>query len=166
MHSGALNTAELGRIDRRPMARWSVSTEPWPMNGPMPGSTPATRSAARRTSRGYTPTITTAATQHSAVNHQPAVYLTSQVSTTSRGMPARACAFATRRLVDPWTPAHVRVVEGPGARARTTPTARCTKGELVDGPRESGTDLARRRSTLKPFSRAMPSNALASTRSR
>ncbi len=45
--------------------------------------TPATRNAARSTRAGYTPTITTAATPHSAANHPPPAYLTSQGSTPS-----------------------------------------------------------------------------------
>src|ERR1700760_522724 len=70
-------------IDRKPTARSNASTAPWPTNGPTPGYTPATPNAMPSTHAGYTPTITIAATPHSAVNHQPAVYLTSQVSTSS-----------------------------------------------------------------------------------
>src|SRR5215217_8061223 len=51
------------------------------MSGPTPGSTAATPNAATNSRDGYTPTITTAATQRSRVNHPPAAYLTSQVST-------------------------------------------------------------------------------------
>lgn len=50
--------------------------------GPTPGSISATQNVARNSSDGYTPTITTAATQHSAANRPPPAYLTSQVSTT------------------------------------------------------------------------------------
>src|SRR5687768_4358040 len=39
--------------------------------------------AATNSPDGYTSTITTAATPHSAANHPPPAYLTSQVSTTS-----------------------------------------------------------------------------------
>jgi hypothetical protein len=65
----------------RPTAKWRDSTAPWPTNGPTPGSTAATPNVAKSSPSGCTPTITTAATPHSAANHPPPAYLTSQVST-------------------------------------------------------------------------------------
>jgi transposase InsO family protein len=66
-------------------ARWSASTEPISTNGPMPRPTAATPNEAKRSRLGCTPTITTAATPHSAANHQQAVSPTSQVSTPRPG---------------------------------------------------------------------------------
>src|SRR6185295_1295394 len=86
------------RIDRRPTARSRDFTAPWPTNGPTPGSTAATPTAAQSSRDGYTPTITTAATQHSRVNHPPAVYLTSQVSTTRHRNGARTTISASRKF--------------------------------------------------------------------
>ena len=76
-----LSTAEPDLTGRRPTEKWSDSTAPWPTNGPTPVSTPATPNAATSSPSGCTPTITTAATPHSAANHPPAAYLTCQVST-------------------------------------------------------------------------------------
>src|SRR5271156_6434155 len=85
MRSAASNIAVPGPIARRPTARWRDFTAPWPTSGPTPGSTAATTNAAQSFANGYTPTIATAATPHSAANHPPPVYLTSQVSTASPG---------------------------------------------------------------------------------
>src|SRR5262249_51376237 len=65
--------------------KWSASTAPWPTNGPTHASTSAIPSAAPNFPFGCTPTITTAATPHSAANHPPAAYLTCQVTTASSG---------------------------------------------------------------------------------
>src|SRR5581483_6585758 len=78
------STGEPVHIGHKRTAKSSVSIGPWPTSGPTPGSTAVTPNAATSSSDGYTPTITIAATQHSKVNHPPAEYLTSQVSTTSR----------------------------------------------------------------------------------
>ena len=69
--------------DHRPTEKWRDFIAPWPTNGPMPASTGTTQNAATNSRPGCTPTITTAATPHSAANHPPAAYLTSQVSTAS-----------------------------------------------------------------------------------
>jgi transposase len=82
MLSKALNIDGRDRTGPKPTAKSNDSTAPWPTNGPTPGSTSATLTAARSSHAGCITTITTAATQHSRVNHPPAAYLTSQVSTT------------------------------------------------------------------------------------
>src|SRR5580693_8777382 len=79
----ASNTAAPGPTDHRPTEKWRDFIAPWPTNGPMPASTGTTQNAATNSRPGCTPTITTAATPHSAANHPPAAYLTSQVSTAS-----------------------------------------------------------------------------------
>src|SRR5580693_1396525 len=81
MRSRVSSTAERGLTGRRPTEKWRDFTAPWLTNGPTPVFTPATPSAATNFPSGCTPTITTAATPHSAANHPPAAYLTSQVST-------------------------------------------------------------------------------------
>ena len=52
-------------------------------NGPAHAFTATTLNAARPSWPGYTPITSTAAASHSAVNHPPAAYLISQVSTPS-----------------------------------------------------------------------------------
>ena len=63
----------------------NASTAPGPTKGPTNGSTAPTPNAATNSPSGCTPTITTAATPHSADNHQPPAYLTPQISTQRAG---------------------------------------------------------------------------------
>src|ERR1700738_75728 len=93
MPSARSNTAAPDPTDHRPTARWNASTAPWPMNGPTPGSTSATPNAAQSSHAGCTPTITIAATPHSAVNHLPPAYLTTQVSTSRSATVVMAYRF-------------------------------------------------------------------------
>lgn len=55
-------------------------------------------SDAERCTDGYTPTITTAATQHSTVNHPPAAYLTSQIRTARRAPPRRTFRLMNKNV--------------------------------------------------------------------
>jgi transposase InsO family protein len=55
---------------RRPMARSSASTEPWPTAGPTHASTPQKTSAEPPCPDGFTSTITTESTAQSVTSHQ------------------------------------------------------------------------------------------------
>ena len=85
-------------------------------------------------------TITTAATQHSAVSHQPAVYLTCQVST-HRHLRARCLILGDHALPDspggvPLLARGVLVAQEPGVDHRW-PTCRSLGGNAPDSVQKS-----------------------------
>jgi len=71
-------TSAPGPTAHRPTAKSNASTGPCSTNGPTPGPTAAKPNASPPSPRGYTPTITTAATPHSAAPHQLAASPTCQ----------------------------------------------------------------------------------------
>ena len=78
---------------------------------------------------GYTPTITTAATPHSAANHPPAAYLTSQVST-----PRQTLATAMSRLTNPTAGCRVENQLHHNGYASSTERIGLSGGSIYDSP--------------------------------
>ncbi len=85
---------------RRPTARSSASTAPWPTNGPTPDPTPPKPNAAPPLTPGSTPTTITGDTPHSEASHPPAASPTCQdriaswafsSSGVGRGMTVKNC---------------------------------------------------------------------------
>ena len=95
----ASHTSGPGPTDPRPTARSNASTAPCSRNGPTPSPTARGRTRRRSSPTGSTPTITTAATPHSAASHQPTSCPTCVDRTASRRPDRR---LAGRRLHEQW----------------------------------------------------------------